>query len=299
MNETSTITDHHVPVSVLGLGPMGRALAGALLAAGHPTTVWNRTTGRADELISRGAVAADSVTEAVQASPLVIVCVLDYDAVQEILAPAADAFDGRTLINLTADSPERARDMADWAAARGIAYLDGSIMTPTDTIGGASASVLYSGPIEVFTRWQDTLGHLGGSSHLGTDPGRAAAHDVALLGFFWSAMSGFVHALALAKAEGITATALAPYAKGIAGILPNIIDALAEEADAGDHPGEDSTIASVATSMDHIIHVSRNRGIDASVLTAARDIAVRAIEQGHGSEGFGRIADVLKRPTTS
>lgn len=30
-------------VTVLGLGPMGAALASAFLAAGHPTTVWNRT----------------------------------------------------------------------------------------------------------------------------------------------------------------------------------------------------------------------------------------------------------------
>lgn len=35
------------PVTVLGLGPMGRALASAFLAAGHPVTVWNRTPGRA------------------------------------------------------------------------------------------------------------------------------------------------------------------------------------------------------------------------------------------------------------
>lgn len=33
-------------VTVLGLGPMGRALAGAFLDAGLRTTVWNRTPGR-------------------------------------------------------------------------------------------------------------------------------------------------------------------------------------------------------------------------------------------------------------
>ena len=37
-------------VTVLGLGPMGRALAGAFLAAGVPTTVWNRTASRAGAL---------------------------------------------------------------------------------------------------------------------------------------------------------------------------------------------------------------------------------------------------------
>ncbi|MER5418487.1 NAD(P)-binding domain-containing protein [Streptosporangium roseum] len=40
---------------MIGLGPMGRAMAAAFLAAGHPTTVWNRTAGRADELLASGA----------------------------------------------------------------------------------------------------------------------------------------------------------------------------------------------------------------------------------------------------
>lgn len=40
-------------VTVLGLGPMGRSLAGAFLDAGLRTTVWNRTPDRARELVER------------------------------------------------------------------------------------------------------------------------------------------------------------------------------------------------------------------------------------------------------
>ena len=36
-------TDPRPPVTVIGLGPMGQAMARALLAGGHPVTVWNRT----------------------------------------------------------------------------------------------------------------------------------------------------------------------------------------------------------------------------------------------------------------
>lgn len=42
-------------VSVLGLGPMGQALTGVLVAANHRTTVWNRTPAKADALRARGA----------------------------------------------------------------------------------------------------------------------------------------------------------------------------------------------------------------------------------------------------
>lgn len=138
-------------VTVLGLGPMGRALAGAFLDAGLRTTVWNRTPGRDAELVARGAVAAPTAAEAVAASRLTVVCVVNYDAADAVLRPdaVADALKGRTVVNLSADTPDRARDTAHWAAERGIGYLDGAIMTPTTTIGTSAAVFLHSGPTEL------------------------------------------------------------------------------------------------------------------------------------------------------
>ncbi|MFF3440281.1 NAD(P)-dependent oxidoreductase [Streptosporangium sp. NPDC002721] len=289
--------DHPTPVTVLGLGPMGRALAGAFLTQGHPTTVWNRTAARAGDLVSRGATRADTVADAVAASPLTIVCVIDYDAVQAVVDPAADALKGRALVNLTADTPERARLMAAWAAERGIGYLDGAIMTPTPTIGGPAAVVLYSGAEEVHRAHLPTLESLGGTStYLGADPGRAAAHDVALLDLFWTSMSGLAHAFALAAAEDIAPRDLAPLAKGIGALLPEIIDEFAENLDGGAHPGDESTILSAVAGMEHIIHAARTRGIDTGVLSAAQAVARRAVEAGQGGDGFSRLAEVLGRP---
>ncbi len=42
-------------LSVVGLGLMGSALARALLAAGHATTVWSRSTNKVDNLEKSGA----------------------------------------------------------------------------------------------------------------------------------------------------------------------------------------------------------------------------------------------------
>jgi hypothetical protein len=48
-------------IAVLGMGRTGRAVAGRLLEGGHHVTIWNRTPGRPDELVSAGASEADSV----------------------------------------------------------------------------------------------------------------------------------------------------------------------------------------------------------------------------------------------
>jgi 3-hydroxyisobutyrate dehydrogenase-like beta-hydroxyacid dehydrogenase len=287
-------SDARAPVTVLGLGPMGQALAGALLAAGHPTTVWNRTAAKADAVVARGARRAGTAAQAVAAGELVIVCVIDDAAVRAIVEPVAAELAGRTLVNLTADTPERARRTAAWAAAHGVDYLDGAIRTPAATIGGPHASVLYSGPEELYRAHEATLGSLGGAaSYLGTDPGRAAAHEVALLDLFWTAMSGVVHAFALASAEGIAGRDLAPYAQGISALLPPIIDAVAGAVDAGEHPGDDSTIESAAAGMAHVVDAARSHGLDVGVLDAARAVAGRAIDAGRGAEGVSALAETV------
>jgi 3-hydroxyisobutyrate dehydrogenase-like beta-hydroxyacid dehydrogenase len=285
-------------VTVLGLGPMGRALAGALVDAGLRTTVWNRTPGRDRELLDRGAAGAASAAEAVAASEVTVVCVVNYDAADAVLRQdgVAAALKGRTVVNLTADTPARARDTADWAAEHGVRYLDGAIMTPTTTIGTPDAVFLYSGPEDLYEEVDAVRQALGGAhTHLGTDPGRAAAYDIALLDIFWTAMSGYAHALAVARAEGVTATELAPFAQGIGAILPPLFEETAADADAGTYSGDGNPLTSAVSSMSHIVHVSESHGIDAGVMRAAEGMARRTIGLGHGQDGFIRIAEVIGR----
>ncbi|GHG22613.1 NAD(P)-dependent oxidoreductase [Streptomyces albogriseolus] len=285
-------------VTVLGLGPMGRALAGAFLEAGLRTTVWNRTPGRDRDLLARGASGARSAEEAVAASPLTVVCVVNYDAANAVLRrdAVAGALKGRTVVNLSADTPERARDLADWAAGHGVRYLDGAIMTPTTTIGTPAAVFLHAGPEDLYEEHRPVLDALGGThTHLGEEIGRAAAYDIALLDIFWTAMAGYAHALAVARAEGITARELAPFAQGIGEILPPIFEQSAEETDRGSFPGDGNPLTSAVSSMAHIVHTSEAHGIDAGVMRAAEGMARRAIGRGHGADGFLRVAELLGR----
>lgn len=285
-------------VTVLGLGPMGRALAGAFLDAGLRVTVWNRTPGRDQELLDRGATAAASPAEAAAASPLTVVCVVNYDAADAVLRQDAvtDALKGRTVVNLTADTPARARDTGEWAAEHGIRYLDGAIMTPTTTIGTADAVFIHSGPEELYREHRPVLDSLGGThTHLGEDIGRAAAYDIALLDIFWTATAGYAHALAVARAEGITARELAPFAQGIGAILPPLFEEFAGDVDDGTYSGELNPITSAVSTMAHIVQTSESHGIEANMIRAAEGLARRVIALGHGTDGYMRVTELLGR----
>ncbi|MEU0335619.1 NAD(P)-binding domain-containing protein [Streptomyces sp. NPDC006193] len=285
-------------VTVLGLGPMGRALAGAFLAAGLRTTVWNRTPGRDRELTARGAAGAGSAEEAVCGAELTVVCVVNYDASDAVLRrdDVTRALKGRTLVNLSADTPDRARDTAGWAAAHGIGYLDGAIMTPAPSIGTPEAVFLHSGPRDLYEEHRAVLETLGGAhTHLGEEPGLAATFDIALLDIFWTAMAGYAHAVALARAEGVTARELMPFAQGIATILPPLFAQFAQDADSGSYSGEINPITSAASTMAHVVAASEAHGIDAGVMRAVEGMARRVIGLGHGTDGFIRVAEVLGR----
>ncbi|WP_075764605.1 NAD(P)-dependent oxidoreductase [Actinoalloteichus fjordicus] len=273
-------------VTVLGLGPMGHALAAACTAADHPTTVWNRTPGRGADL---DADVADTAAEATTASPLVLVCVRDYTVAQSILD--VDALRGRTLVNLSGGAPREARALAAWAREHDIDYLDAVIMATPDAIGTPDAALFFSGPQDVYAKHQAVLTALGENGiYLGDDAGRAAGFDAALQDLFWTAMSGIVHTFALATAEGIKPADIAEHAKAMVGMFPDLIDQVADQVTTGRFPGDDAAITTAAAAMDHILDTVRSHDLDNGVLSAARAEVQQAIDAGHGSSGYARLA---------
>lgn len=270
--------------------------ARVLLDAGHPTTVWNRTASRADSLVRDGAVLAGSVDEAVTASPLVIICVLDHTVVRRLLEPLGEQLAGHPVVNLTSSTPEQARETAAWAVGRGIDYLDGAIMVPTPLIGKPDALLLYSGAQKVFADHRATLSTLGGQAdYLGSDPGLASLYDLGMLDLFFAGMTGFLHASALVGADGISAEAFLPYAQQIVAILPETLAGLARDVDAAEYPGDEDTLDMEDAALNHIVDASVARSIDPTVPDAVRALARRAIAAGHGSDGFSRVVEQFQR----
>ncbi len=246
-------------VTVLGLGQMGTALADAFLAAGHPTTVWNRTPAKADPLVARGAVRAATPGDAVTAAGVVVVCVLHYDAVRELLEPVAGSLAGRTVVNLTTGSPEQARQTAAWAAGHGFDYLDGAVMSTPPGVGDPASMFLYSGSPAAFAAHRDTLAALGDPVGLGDDPGVASLYDLALLDLMWTTLSGWLHATALAGADGVAATVFTPVAVRWLGAVTGFMGTYAEQVDAGHYPGDDATLAMQRVAIAHLVHAGRDR----------------------------------------
>ncbi|GGO62923.1 NAD(P)-dependent oxidoreductase [Nonomuraea cavernae] len=288
-------SDDNVQVSVLGLGAMGSALAGALVRAGHPTTVWNRSPGKADDLVARGARLAATAGDAVRGGRLVIACLLDHASVREVLDPLAGELAGRALINVTTTRPAQAREMAAWAAQAGVAYLDGGIMAVPDMIGRPGASILYSGSAEVFDQHRPLLDLWGGGTYFGDDAGLASLYDLALLSGMYVMFAGFMHGAAMVAPAGVTAREFAAMAAPFLTAMTDGFQEYAAVIDGGDYTVEGQQSLEFSDLGD-LLAASSDQGVSTEVVAMVQRLIQRQIDAGHGKEGFARIFESIRRP---
>ena len=291
-------TDPRRPVTVIGLGPMGQAMARALMTGGHPVTVWNRTPSRADALVADGVRLAGTPAEAVGAADLVILSLTDYQAMDDILRPVGPDLAGRTLVNLSSDTPERTRAAATWAADRGARLLVGGVMVPAPLVGTNAAYVYYSGPRAALDDHATALALIGTPRYVGADPGLAQLWYQAQLDVFLTALSGLLHATALVGSAGVTAEEFLPEALQTLTDIPAMLagEDTARNLDAGVHPGDLSTATMMGATAAHIVGASEAAGLDLELPRAIRSHYDRAIAAGYGADNWTSLIEVIRAP---
>lgn len=283
-------------VTVLGLGAMGTALADALLVAGHPTTVWNRSPEKAAPLVAHGAVAAPTPAEALAASRLVVVCLLDHTTVVDVLASASDELAGRVVVNLTSGTPAQARELSARAAERGVDHLGGGIMAVPPMIGAPPAFVLYSGSRSAFDTYRPVLDAFGTSSYVGADPGMAALQDIALLSGMYGMIMGVLQAFALVRTGGVRATDFAPVLGAWTTAMSAQIPDAAARIDTGDHlTGVVSNLAMQTAAYPHLLQAADEQGLSADLLAPLLPLLQRRLAGGHGAEDIYGVIDLLTK----
>jgi 3-hydroxyisobutyrate dehydrogenase-like beta-hydroxyacid dehydrogenase len=274
------------PAAVLGTGRMGAAIARALLRAGHPVTVWNRSPGRTRPLADDGATPAATPAEAAAGAPLVVLCVTDHPAARQIIDEVGDAIADRTLVNVTCTTPDQARASAARIAKHRADYLAAPAMTDYRRIGMEQTVLLFSGPRAAFERHETALRALGGGGrHVGADPGLAPLFDMTMNGLFFEFWIGYLHTLALVRAEGVPAADFAVVAARVIQEIPPMLPMIAQQADSGDHdPSAYGDIAYLESLARPMIEMRRARGIDTERLQHLEDLMQRHIAAGHGRE---------------
>ncbi|HEY8527143.1 MAG TPA: NAD(P)-binding domain-containing protein [Acidimicrobiales bacterium] len=283
------------PVAVLGLGAMGSALARALLAAGHPTTVWNRTAQRAEPLVALGAQAAPDPAAAVAAADVVLTSLVDGAAVTAVLTAAAPALRGTAVVELTSLTPREAEAIGTLVEGAGASYVSGSVMVTPPMIATADASLLLGGDRAAYERIADVLRALAPNLRFVGDAAATALLDMGMLDVFFGAVTSFVHAATLAGTGGVKPTEFLEHGEAMLRLALASTRELAAELTAGSYPGDENSIAMMRRSIDHVVETAEERGVDPALPQVTARLMGDAVDRGYGGEGYGRIADLLRR----
>jgi 3-hydroxyisobutyrate dehydrogenase-like beta-hydroxyacid dehydrogenase len=282
-------------VSVLGLGNMGSALAGALLVAGENVTVWNRTPPRMEPLQARGATCASSAIEAFQASPVVILCAGDHATGLGLLELVGEAVRGRTVVALSSGAPDDAKAMGAWLQANGARFVEGMIMVFPQAIGTDDARVLYAAPKGVFASIEPIIAAFGGSQiHVGEVPGSVSALGTAATGFFHLTLQAFVLMAESARRSGVEVQVVTAELVNLLGVLGEAMVASLPAVEGEVRSTDTATLELAAEEMSFVLGVLESLGLDLAGATSAKATIDRAVALGYGGGPLGSVVHAFR-----
>lgn len=161
-------------IGFIGLGVMGRPMAGHLIAAGHEVFL-HRVKEASQHLVEAGGKALDSAKAVAEAADIVILMVPDTPDVEKVLFGEAGVAEGlasgKLVIDMSSISPVATRDFARRIAAKEAGYLDAPVSggevgakaaTLTIMVGGAEADFARAKPLfELMGKNINRIGEVG------------------------------------------------------------------------------------------------------------------------------------------
>ncbi|MBA3627891.1 MAG: NAD(P)-dependent oxidoreductase [Chloroflexi bacterium] len=182
---------------------MGGAMAANLRRAEFLLTVWNRSPGRATELLGLGAAEAATARAVAGASDIVVICVSDSPDVEAVLfgtdGVAEGARSGALVVDCSTISPAASRDFGARLAEQGVAMVDAPVSggsegaqkgTLTIMVGGDEVDVARARP--VLEAMGSSITHMG---PLGAGQATKAVNQVVLCGTYLGVAEGLVLAM--------------------------------------------------------------------------------------------------------
>ena len=153
-------------LAFLGLGVMGAPMAGHLVKAGHRVTVYNRTAAKAEAwVVANGGKTAATPREAALDVDIVFACVGNDDDLRQITTGTDGSFAGMDagaiFVDHTTASALVARELADIASGRGIAFLDAPVSGGQAGAEKGILTVMVGGDTEAFAKAEPVMRHYG------------------------------------------------------------------------------------------------------------------------------------------
>ncbi|MET8384478.1 NAD(P)-dependent oxidoreductase [Streptosporangium canum] len=305
-------------VSVLGMGSMGRAVALRLLGRGHAVRVWNRTPGKASEVIDAGAAEASSPAEAARDADAVLMSLADDRAVREVMARLAESGSGPgsgsgsgsgpgsgsgsgsgpgsvsgapVVADMSTVSPDTSRALA--GLAPGGRFVAAPIIGGPQTVVDGQAMGLLGGERGLVDRlgpvWQDLFAV---QWYCGDDPGSALTYKLLNNYLLMSGVAIVAEAVAAGQAAGLDEAMLKDFLlrwPTVAPALHNRLDDILH----GDHRGWFATRLG-AKDVRLIAEVAESKGLRLPIARLVEQRYEEAAGHGWNDSDITAVVELLR-----
>jgi 2-hydroxy-3-oxopropionate reductase len=199
-----------------GPGLMGAPMIRHLLRAGHAVRVWNRTPVKAEALVADGAQVAATPQELAQHADVVLLCVADGAAVEQVVFGEHGVLSGadgqgvrvRCIVDHSSIPPGLTRELAARAAALGVGWVDAPVSGGVAGAQAGSLAVMAGGAAEdieavapILAAYAARVTHMGGA-------GAGQTTKLCNQAIVTATVAAIAEAVGLARRSGIDAAKL-------------------------------------------------------------------------------------------
>jgi 3-hydroxyisobutyrate dehydrogenase-like beta-hydroxyacid dehydrogenase len=297
------VADHvtaALPCAVIGAGRMGAAMVGRIVAAGHPTTVWNRTQAKAAEVATHAGCAVAATPGEAAADAAVVVVSLSDDAAVRAAYLGTDGLvaglrPGTVVADTSTVDPRTLVDLAVQVQARGAALVDTPVSGSVATVEAGQLLVMAGGQADALEQARPVLESFSRRVvHLGP-LGAGATMKLAVNAMVHALNAALSEALVLAEKAGVERTLAYEVIASSAVAAPFV----AYKRQAFEHPDQAAvafSLALVAKDLDLAARLAERVGASMPQLAANRALVQRAIDAGLGEADLSALAMYLREP---
>jgi 3-hydroxyisobutyrate dehydrogenase len=284
-------------IAVLGLGIMGGGMAGRLLSAGFPLSVYNRNREKATKFAEGGAFVAASAREAAARAEVTISMVADDTASRSMWlgegGALAGAARGSLLLESSTLSVGWVRELAAAAAEKQCEFLDAPVTGTKPHAANGELFFMVGGPAAGFARARDVLSVLGREVlHVGPTGSGAL---IKLINNFACAVqaASFAEAMALVKESGLDREKCVAVLANSAVASP-LIKRMLASMESGDFT-PNFPLKLMTKDIGYAINEGAKCGVPLQTAAPALEVFKHAIDQGLGDQDFSAVVKSVRK----
>lgn len=279
-------------IGLIGAGLMGHGMAVNLLKAGHDVIVIaHRNRRPVDDLVGRGATEAAHLASLAQSSDVILLCVTDSRAVEEVIGRLRPYLrPGQAIVDMGTSEPDSNRNIAAELKAQGVGFAEAPVAGGPEQAEAAELGALVGADPETLEKIRPvlecfcaTISHMG---PVGAGQTAKLVSNYLVLGMV-ALIADTYNVARKANVDWGKLYAAMLRGSNNSGALRKIVGPALE----GDYDGYPFSLANAHKDMSYYMAVAGELAFSSPLAEEIMAAYEKALERGHGDYRVSRLID--------